>query len=162
TYPDGSTGTVTAAGDGSYSLTTPVNQPTGDVVATATDAAGNASTATTVSYVDTTIPTAPVVNVTTNSDGSLTIAGTSEPGSTVSVTYPDGSTGTVTAGGDGSYSLTTPVNQPTGDVVATAADAAGNTSAATTFSYVDATAPVAPVVNVTTNPDGSLTIAGTS
>ncbi|KIP88964.1 Ig-like domain-containing protein, partial [Pseudomonas fulva] len=69
---------------------------------------------------------------TVNADGSLTVAGVAEAGSTVSVTNPDGTTENVVAGEDGSYTITTPANQPSGDVVVVATDAAGNVSAETT------------------------------
>ncbi|WP_285403610.1 Ig-like domain-containing protein, partial [Pseudomonas sp. MEJ086] len=162
TNPDGTTETVTAGTDGSYTITTPANQPSGDVVVVATDAAGNISAETTIPYVDATAPDAPTAEVTVNADGSLTVAGVAEAGSTVSVTNPDGTTENVVAGEDGSYTITTPANQPSGDVVVVATDAAGNVSAETTVPYVDATAPDAPTAEVTVNADGSLTVAGTS
>ncbi|KIP91995.1 Ig-like domain-containing protein, partial [Pseudomonas fulva] len=114
----------------------PANQPSGDVVVVASDAAGNISAETTIPYVDATAPDAPTAEVTVNADGSLTIVGTSEPGSTVAVTNPDGNTETVVAGEDGAYTITTPANQPSGDVVVVATDAAGNVSAETTVPYV--------------------------
>ncbi|MFQ8386714.1 Ig-like domain-containing protein, partial [Pseudomonas sp. Qb1D2] len=98
--------TVVAAVDGSYSLTSPVDQPTGDVTANASDAAGNSSADTVVAYSDATAPVAPSVTVAANADGSLVVSGSAEPNSTVTVTYPDGSTATVVAGTDGSYSVT--------------------------------------------------------
>ncbi|MEM5332212.1 Ig-like domain-containing protein, partial [Paraburkholderia sp. JHI2823] len=143
TNPDGTSETTTAGADGSYSVTTPVNQPSGNVVAHATDAAGNTSPDTTVSYKDITPPAAPSVNVATNPDGSLTVSGKAEAGSKVTVTNPDGTSETTTAGADGSYSVTTPAHQPTGDVIAHATDAAGNTSPDTSVHYVDTIPPSA-------------------
>ncbi|WP_036018213.1 Ig-like domain-containing protein [Paraburkholderia mimosarum] len=143
TNPDGTSETATAGADGSYSVTTPVNQPSGNVVAHATDAAGNTGPDTIVSYKDITPPAAPSVNVATNPDGSLTVSGKAEPGSKVTVTNPDGTSETTTAGADGSYSVTTPAHQPTGDVIAHATDAAGNTSPDTSVHYVDTIPPSA-------------------
>ncbi|MFQ6560198.1 Ig-like domain-containing protein, partial [Pseudomonas sp. Lb2C1-1] len=80
-------------------------------------------------------PTAPSVTVVANADGSLVVSGSAEPNSTVTVTYPDGSTATVVAAADGSYSVTSPVNQPTGDVTANSSDAAGNVSPDTVVAY---------------------------
>ncbi|MGY2299882.1 Ig-like domain-containing protein, partial [Pseudomonas yamanorum] len=137
----GSTETATAGPNGSYSVTTPPNQPTGEVTAVTADPAGNTSPTTTVAYADITSPVAPTVDVATNPDGSVTVTGQVEPGTTVNVTYPDGTTGTVTAGTDGSYSVTSPVDQPTGNVVAGATDAAGNHSPTTSVPYVDSLAP---------------------
>ncbi|WP_338125316.1 Ig-like domain-containing protein [Pseudomonas nitroreducens] len=162
TFPDGSTGTATAGSDGSYSVTTTVPQTTGEVSATATDAAGNTGDAATVDYTDTGAPLAPSVNVSANADGGLTVAGTAEAGSTVTVTFPDGSTGTATAGSDGSYSVTTTAPQTSGEVSATATDGAGNTGDAATVDYTDTGAPLAPSVNVVANADGGLTVAGTA
>ena len=163
TYPDGSTGAATAGSDGSYSVTTNVPQTSGDVSATATDAAGNTGDATTQAYADTTAPEAPVLDpVVTNEDGSITVGGSAEPGSTVTVTYPDGSTGSVVVGEDGSFSLTSPENQPTGEISVNATDEAGNTGASVTENYADTTAPDAPSVTVTANPDGGLTVAGSA
>ncbi len=159
-FPDGSSTTVVAAPDGSYSANSPANQPTGEVKAQAFDSSGNGSTDATAVFTDTTAPDAPSVIVATNPDGSVTVTGQAEPGTTVNVTYPDGTIGTVTAGTDGSYSVTSPVDQPTGNVVAAATDAAGNTSPTTTSTYTDTTAPVAPTVNIATNPDGSVTVTG--
>ncbi|WP_171049448.1 Ig-like domain-containing protein [Pseudomonas nicosulfuronedens] len=163
TFPDGSTGTATAGSDGSYSVTTNVPQTSGEVSATATDAAGNTGDATTQSYADNTAPQAPVLDpIVTNDDGSVTVGGSAEPGSTVTVTYPDGSTGSVVAGEDGSFSITSPINQPSGDVSAKATDEAGNTGDSVTESYTDTTAPEAPSVNVTANADGGLTVSGSA
>ena len=163
TYPDGSNGTVVAGEDGSFSITSPAHQPSGDVSASATDEAGNTGPSATGEFADTTAPEAPSVNVTANTDGGLTVSGTAEAGSTVTVTFPDGSTGTATAGSDGSYSVTTTVPQTSGDVSATATDGAGNTGDATTQSYIDSTAPEAPVLDpIVTNEDGSITIGGSA
>jgi hypothetical protein len=161
TYPDGTSATTTADASGNYSMTTDVPQSSGTVEAVATDAAGNASAPVDVTYADTSAPAAPVVNVTPNADGGVTVSGTAEPGSTVTVTYPDGTSATTTADASGNYSMTTDVPQSSGTVEAVATDAAGNASAPVDVTYADTTAPAAPVMNVTPNADGSLTLSGT-
>ncbi|MCC3263276.1 Ig-like domain-containing protein, partial [Paenibacillus polymyxa] len=87
------------------------------------------------------------VTVSANDDGGLTVSGSAEAGSTVTVTCPDGSTASVTAGSDGSYEVTTHVPQTSGDVSASATDAAGNAGAPTVESYTDTQGPLAPSVN---------------
>ncbi|AOA59320.1 hypothetical protein BFG52_13780 [Acinetobacter larvae] len=150
TFPDGSTETVVAGSNGSWSVANPGNLDDGDEVkATATDAAGNTSVPATavVELIDTTAPAAPVINPVNGTDP---ITGSAEPGSTVKVTFPDGSTETVVAGSNGSWSVANPGNLDDGDQVkATATDAAGNTSVPATavVELIDTTAPAAPVIN---------------
>ncbi|MCJ1893209.1 Ig-like domain-containing protein, partial [Pseudomonas nitroreducens] len=74
---------------------------------------------------------------------SITLGGSAEPGSTVTVTYPDGSTGSVLVGEDGRFTITSPENQPTGEISVNATDEAGNTGASVTENYSDTTAPEA-------------------
>ncbi|QZI68267.1 FG-GAP-like repeat-containing protein [Pseudomonas protegens] len=162
TYPDGTTSSVVADASGNYSTSSTTVQTSGNVVATATDVAGNTSAPTTSAYTDSTAPLAPVQNISANPDGTLTVSGTAEPGSTVTVTYPDGTSSTVVADASGNYSTSSSTVQTSGNVVATATDAAGNTSAPTTSAYTDSTAPLAPVQNVSANPDGTLTVSGTA
>ncbi|MFQ8413261.1 beta strand repeat-containing protein [Pseudomonas ogarae] len=113
-----------------------------------------------MAYADATAPTAPSVTVAANADGSLVVSGSAEPNSTVTVTYPDGNTATVVAGTDGSYSVTSPVDQPTGDVTANASDAAANTSADTVVAYADTIAPTV-TTSITTYTDNQGTLQGT-
>ncbi|WP_246291638.1 Ig-like domain-containing protein, partial [Paraburkholderia fynbosensis] len=162
TYPDGSTGTTKADASGNYSVSTDVPQTSGTVEAVATDRSGNESAPTDVAYTDTTAPHSPAVNVTPNADGGLTVGGMAEPGSTVTVTYPDGSTGSTVADASGNYSVSTDVPQTNGTVEAVATDPAGNASAPTDVNYADTTAPDAPLVNLTPNADGGLTVSGTA
>ncbi|EXV54267.1 Ig-like domain-containing protein, partial [Acinetobacter baumannii] len=98
TYPDGTTATVVAGTDGSWSVPNPGNLVDGDTV-TATDAAGNVGNDTAVVTIDTVAPNAPVLDPINATDP---VSGQAEPGSTVTVTYPDGTTATVVAGTDGS------------------------------------------------------------
>ncbi|NKJ47744.1 hypothetical protein CIC12_13525, partial [Burkholderia sp. SG-MS1] len=162
TYPDGSTASTVADASGNYSVTTDDPQTSGTVEVISTDPAGNASDPTDVNYTDTTPPQAPVVNVTPNPGGGLTVDGKAEAGSTVTVTYPDGSTASTVADASGNYSVTTDVPQTSGTVEAVATDPAGNPSKPTDVTYTDTQGPGAPVVNVTPNADGGLTVGGTA
>ena len=109
--------------------------------------------------VDTVAPVAPTIaSFSTDSgtvgdgitnDNTLTLTGTAEANSTVKV-Y-DGATllGTATANGNGAWSFTTAaLSNGTHNLTATATDAAGNTSAASTALAVtvDTAAPVAPTI----------------
>jgi N-acetylneuraminic acid mutarotase len=148
-------GTVTANASGDWSLTptSALGQGVHTATATATDAAGNTSSASAprTFTVDTVGPAAPVLTapaalVTTTTP---VISGTAEAGSTVAVTLDGTPLGTVTANasGDWSYTPASPLTQGEHTVTATAADAAGNTSpssAPRTFT-VDTVAPAAPV-----------------
>ena len=124
-------GTVTADASGNWPLpqtTTTLTQGTHNFTATATDAAGNTSVASTVTtiIVDTTAPTAPTG--TFNADGSV-LTGNAEAGSTVTIRLADGSTVTAIAGTNGTYSYTFTNKQTEGQTLQiTATDAAGNTS----------------------------------
>nr|WP_320158886.1 ABSDF2314 family large adhesin [Acinetobacter sp. AC1-2] len=156
TYPDGTTATVVAGTDGSWTVPNP-GLNNGDVVtATATDVAGNESTPAT-EVVDTVPPVIAIDEL----DDVDPITGTAEPGSTVTVTFPDGSTITTTTEGDGTWSVANPGTLVTGDVVtATATDAAGNTSLPVTSIvpvFIDAIDDIATVLSeitpVVTHPD---------
>ncbi|WP_428414386.1 Ig-like domain-containing protein [Pararhizobium sp.] len=162
TYPDGTTGSVVAGPNGSYTITSPGVQTTGTVTAQATDAAGNNGPSSTAAYVDAVNPAAPSVTVTGNGDGTITVTGTAEPGATLTVTYPDGTTGSVIADVTGQYSITSPGVQTTGTVTAQATDAAGNDGPSSTAAYTDAVNPAAPSVTVTGNGDGTITVTGTA
>jgi MYXO-CTERM domain-containing protein len=162
-----SIGTTTATAGGTWTFTPTVALADGPhtVRATATDAAGNTSlsSATNTFTVDTVVPAAPVVltpaDGSTTSDNTPTYSGTAEPGSTVNVIVDGASVGTAIANAAGNWTLTPTGGLPGGShtVLATATDAAGNTSpnSNTNTFVVDATAPAAPVV--LTPADGSFT-----
>jgi hypothetical protein len=156
-------GTTTAAADGSWTLNLAL-QPDGPcaVTATAQDAAGNTSAASSplVVTIDTVAPAAPAVtgysidsglvgDLLTN-DNTLTITGTAEPSSTVTVFFGGVAQGTAPAGGDGAWTFHA---EPKPDglyaITATAQDAAGNNSAASSPLRVtiDTTAPGAPTIS---------------
>jgi cysteine-rich repeat protein len=122
--------------------------------AVATDAAGNASEGTSVSFaVDTTAPSAPSLSAPASGallrDPSPTLTGAAEPGSTVTVL--DGATVvcTATADAQGNWSCqASGLAEGAHALSVQTTDAAGNRSAvsATTAITVDSVAPVAPVV----------------
>ena len=130
------------------------------VQAVATDVAGNVATATYVAFtVDTVRPVAPTnVGLTAATDlgisstdaitnvSAVTVTGTAEAGSTVRVYDTDGTTelGSVTlASGSTTFSVAVTLTQGTHQITATATDAAGNVSPASTAlpTTIDLTAP---------------------
>ncbi|MCL2315515.1 MAG: Ig-like domain-containing protein, partial [Actinomycetia bacterium] len=123
TFPGGATQSTVADPDGNWTVTTPAGTPSGDLTAVATDPAGNPSTPTT-HPIDTQAPEPPSIHTANGTE----VAGTAEPGSTIEVTWPDGTTDTTTADAGGAWSVETPKGMPSGEVGATATDAAGNTS----------------------------------
>ncbi|WP_237712974.1 Ig-like domain-containing protein [Serratia sp. M24T3] len=170
-------GTTTAAANGAWSFTTGV-LATGShpLTVTATDAAGNVGAATAATVViDTTAP-APVTLTASNNDGSTPVAianngitndstpalsGTAEAGSLVTISEGTTVLGTVTAGTNGAWSFTTAtLANGAHTFSATATDAAGNVSTATTLTLtVDTVAPAA-ITNLTVT-DNVGTITGT-
>ena len=124
---------LTAMGEGAETLS-----------ATATDAAGNTSSTTTHAItVDTLAPTAPVIdvvatdNIINSAEQTATLTGSAEAGATVALTL-GGNVRILTADGMGDWSYTlvaadlTAMGEGAATLTATATDAAGNTSSATT------------------------------
>ena len=121
--------------------------------------------------VDTTPPAAPTLAVTKNANGyaagsNPAVTGAAEANSTIKVYASDNTlVGTTTADASGVWSLTTSKAFPDGtgySIYATATDAAGNTSAASsavTFN-IDAHAPVAPTASFTQS-DNQVAFTGT-
>ncbi|RUR67473.1 BapA prefix-like domain-containing protein [Variovorax guangxiensis] len=148
-------GSATADANGKFSVTPATPLADGaQVGVVATDAAGNASSPTTM-VVDGTAPLAPVVNPT---DGSR-IAGTAESGAVVTVKDAAGKViGSATADANGKFSIvpTTPAADGT-TITAVATDRAGNASQPVTTT-VDSTPPARPSIDAT---NGSL-ITGTA
>ncbi|PWC62034.1 hypothetical protein TSH58_25810, partial [Azospirillum sp. TSH58] len=180
----GATYTTTATG-GNWSIDLATETPTSGslslnanganaISVTATDAAGNTSSAGTQSLtIDTTAPNAPTVTTALSNSATPTLAGTAEAGSTVTVTV-GGATYTTTATG-GTWSIDLATATPTSGslslnanganpVSATATDAAGNTSSPGTQSLtIDTTAPNAPAVtSATLTNSATPTIGGTA
>ncbi|WP_341882119.1 FG-GAP-like repeat-containing protein [Synechococcus sp. UW140] len=179
-------GTTTAdntTGAWSYSTTGLLGGSTYVFNATATDAAGNISPASSPNYsvtVDTAAPAAPTItSITDNAapstgsiapggstnDTSLDLTGTAEAASTVSIYNGSTLLGTTTADnttGAWSYSATGLSGGNTYVFKATATDAAGNISPASSPNYsvtVDTTAPAAP--SITSITDDAEPITGT-
>ncbi len=158
--------TVTADVNGDWSCTPASALIDGShtVSATAADAAGNVSSATTLTFtVDTSAPAAPVV-LTPPSGGSTNdttpaFGGTAEAGTTVTVKVDGADVCTAIADGGGNWGCSSTVTLAPGAhaVIASAKDAANNAgpaSASQPFT-VDTTAPAAPVVTSPAN--GALT-----
>lgn len=171
-------GNATADGTGAWSVTLPAGLATGAHALTviASDAAGNASAATTAFTlnVDTAVPGAAVILSATDEvgatqgvvasggrtdDAAPLLAGTAEANATVYV-YDNGALlGTTTADGLGAWAFTPPsqLSDASHALTAIARDAAGNVGA-TSAPYVvtvDTTAPVAPAIVTVTDDIGA-------
>ncbi|RKG42601.1 type I secretion C-terminal target domain-containing protein, partial [Acinetobacter chengduensis] len=127
--PAGNNVPVTVNPDGTYTATVPAPAPEGTYTVTATDKAGNPSTATD-DLADNVAPTV-VIDVVSNPDGTASITGKTEPGATVSVKDPAGNNVPVTVNPDGTYTATVPATAAEGTYTATATDKAGNAGTAT-------------------------------
>jgi hypothetical protein len=170
-------GMVAATPSGVWSFTPSSTLAEGlhSVTARATDAAGNASPASSPGSftVDTVPPAAPVVATparnATVTTATPTISGTAEATTMVTISFDGTVAGTALASGSGSWSFmpTTALEQGLHAVLAQAKDAAGNTSISTSnFFTVDTVAPAAPVVVTPANGavvnTATPTISGTS
>ncbi len=183
---NGATYNVTVASNGTWRLdtgaTTPasgtlgafVNGTSYPVVATITDAAGNATidTSTNELRFDTTPPATPAGDVAAasdtgssntdniTSDTTPTIVGTGTAGDTITLYAPNGTTvlGTAVVDAAGHWSITsTALPQGTSALQVTATDPAGNTSAPGTVSVtIDTTAPAAPAAVLDASSDTGL------
>ncbi|MBU6188747.1 MAG: FG-GAP repeat protein, partial [Betaproteobacteria bacterium] len=159
---------ASALADGAYSLT-----------ATATDAAGNVSAASSAFRltVDTAAPATPAVTSQLTHDTTPVITGTAvlAAGETLRITV-SGATYTVTPGANGSWSLDlgtatpvsgttlTPLTAGTVSVTARVTDAAGNESTDSTSGelQIDLTPPATPTVAALTTSDTTPVITGTA
>ncbi|WP_180376159.1 Ig-like domain-containing protein, partial [Lactococcus garvieae] len=131
-------GTGKADTSGNYRIVLPAGSigAMADIIATATDAAGNISKQTTgktpADPADTTAPDAPVISgVTENPAGGHDVSGSAEPGSTITITDGNGNViGTGTADDSGHFTVTLPAGsvKPGQVLNVTATDAAGNIS----------------------------------
>ncbi|WP_162231104.1 choice-of-anchor G family protein, partial [Leucobacter musarum] len=165
TLPDGTTTTVTAEADGSFTTTwdVPANFPVGPANFSAT---GVTSGATATASVDVEAAAVALLEATPDPvahGGTVTVAGGGfDGGEDVTVTFPDGTTTTVTAEADGSFTTTwdVPGDFSTGEATFSATGAtSGLTATATTT--------VAAVINATLdaspNPveqEGTVTLTG--
>src|SRR3954447_25649002 len=148
-----SRGTTTATTQGTWTRSIPgVGEGSHTYTATARDAAGNVSgnSNTRTITVDTTAPAAPVIGGANGlqNTSTVTLSGTAESGATVTVLEGAMTRGTATAtGGNWTVTINT-VADGAHSYVATARDAAGNTSgnSNTRTITVDTAAPAAPVI----------------
>src|SRR5690606_31469203 len=145
-----------------------------DVVATATDVAGNSSSSAARREVtiDTVVPMTPTIDVLVTNSPTPEITGTADSVDelTVSVngvTYTEGD-GNLVDHGDNTWTLQVPVGNeiPDGtyDVVATVTDVAGNTSSDTTLDEltIDSLVPKEPTVNALVTNSSTPEITGTA
>ncbi|MBJ8432246.1 hypothetical protein I6M65_17940, partial [Acinetobacter pittii] len=152
TYPDGTTATVVAGTDGTWSVPNPGNLVDGDTVtATATDPAGNTSLPGTGTVsADITPPVVALDDVLTN-DSTPALTGTvNDPTATVVVNV-DGVDYPAVNNGDGTWTLADNTLPALTDgphtITVTATDAAGNAGTDTGVVTVDTAAPAAPVID---------------
>ncbi|MFA3130308.1 Biofilm associated protein, partial [Acinetobacter pittii] len=151
-FPDGTTATVVAGTDGSWSVPNPGNLVDGDTVtATATDPAGNISLPGTGTVsADITPPVVVLDDVLTN-DSTPALTGTvNDPTATVVVNV-DGVDYPAVNNGDGTWTLVDNTLPALTDgphtITVTATDAAGNAGTDTAVVTIDTTAPNAPVLD---------------
>ncbi len=176
-YTEGD-GNLTDNGDDTWSLQIPdedsLPDGTFDVVATATDAAGNSATDGTTNEltIDTMAPTTPTVTAQVTNDPTPLIKGTADSADDLTVEvngaiYTEGD-GNLTDNGDDTWSLQIPdadsLPDGTFDVVATATDAAGNsaTDGTTDELTIDTMAPTIPTVTAQVSDDPTPFIEGTA
>ncbi|MCM3225621.1 Ig-like domain-containing protein [Terribacillus saccharophilus] len=162
TLPDGSTATATTDANGNWSAAIPAQQAGGTISATATDAAGNRSSAGTVSVTnaDTEPPAAPVINSVDSDD--TTVSGTAEAGTVITLTLGDGSTVEATTDEAGNWSAEIPAQAADTTITAVATDDAGNESdaASATVTNGDTEAPATPEISPIDSDD--TTLSGTA
>uniref|UniRef100_UPI000A58D096 Ig-like domain-containing protein n=1 Tax=Pseudomonas sp. NBRC 111139 TaxID=1661054 RepID=UPI000A58D096 len=131
-------GTVVAGLDGSFTVTLDPPQANGELLdVVAIDDGGVSSLPAQINAPDITAPAAPT-ELAVSADGSV-ITGRAEPGSTVRIVAADGTElGTAVVGPTGVFSLNLNPPQVDGEVLqATATDAAGNTSVASSVTAPD-------------------------
>ncbi|MFP7492860.1 Ig-like domain-containing protein [Terribacillus saccharophilus] len=157
--PDGSTATATTDANGNWSATIPAQRSGGTISATATDAAGNRSSAGTVTVTnsDTEPPAAPVIDPVNSND--TTISGTAEAGTSITLTLGDGSTVEAVTDEAGNWSAEIPAQAADSTITAVATDEAGNDSetSSVTVTNGDTEAPAAPEISPVDSDDTTLT-----
>ncbi|WP_114213514.1 Ig-like domain-containing protein, partial [Acinetobacter baumannii] len=149
TYPDGSTASVVAGPDGTWTVPNPGLNDGDTVTAVTEDPAGNTSGPATA-VVDAVAPTVALDDVLTN-DSTPALTGTvSDPTATVVVNV-DGVDYPAMNNGDGTWTLADNTLPTLADgphtITVTATDAAGNVGTDTGVVTVDTTAPAAPVID---------------
>ncbi|TDM60517.1 hypothetical protein C5B72_18385, partial [Acinetobacter sp. KU 011TH] len=149
TYPDGSTASVVAGPDGSWTVPNPGLNDGDTVTAVTEDPAGNTSGPATA-VVDAVAPTVALNDILTN-DSTPALTGTvNDPTATVVVTV-DGTDYPAVNNGDGTWTLADNTLPALTDgphtITVTATDAAGNVGTDTGVVTVDTAAPAAPVID---------------
>ena len=166
------TGTVDASGNWNCTPTTVLSEGLTTVVAKVTDPGGSTTTSPLSFTVDSLSPGTPVISTpaanSKTSDNTPAINGSAEPNSTVKVTENGVLLCTATTDTSGNWSCTPnlPMAEGAHTISATATDAGGNVSPATTRNFtVDTQAPVAPIVSTpavgSVSPSTQPTIGGT-
>jgi putative cell wall-binding protein len=148
-------GSSTAGTDGKFTVTIPVQKAGTEIVVTATDKAGNVSTAAKVVVKDVTAPGQPTVNEVSDKDAS--VMGQAEAGSKIEVKVNGALIGSDTTDSNGLFLVAIPVQKSGTKVVFTAADSSGNVSEGLTVTVKDATSPEAPKVVELTDRETKLT-----
>ena len=160
-FPDNKTGTATADDNGNYTVKIPddVTLKGGENIdVTAKDKNDNVSEPAHTVVSDKTAPDAPEVEK-VNSNGDK-VTGTAEPGSTVKVTFPNGKESEGKADDQGNFSVDIPkeANLKGGEQLnVVAVDDNDNTSAPTSVTVGDKTAPDAPTVDDVKSTDKTVT-----
>ncbi|MFC0187309.1 Ig-like domain-containing protein [Fictibacillus aquaticus] len=156
-YVNGSViGSAAASEDGSFSVAIAKQKAGTKLVVKAKDASGNESASAEVTVLDKTAPSKPTVNAVDDND--TVVSGKSEPGAAITVMAGTTKVGSTKAASTGAFTVKLTVKQKAGTKLSvTAADTAGNTSAATVVTVTDKTAPAVPVVNVVDNNDLKVT-----
>ncbi|EXS22085.1 bacterial Ig-like domain family protein, partial [Acinetobacter sp. 742879] len=165
TYPDGTTATVVAGTDGTWSVPNPGNLVDGDTIsATATDPAGNTSLPGTEIVDGDGLP--PVVSLTdeVTNDATPDLSGSiNDPNATIVVTV-DGIDYPAVNNGDGTWTLPNDIlptlSEGAHSVTVTATDLAGNTGTDTGTVTIDTIAPVVGFTDASTN-DTTPALTGT-
>ncbi|WP_137167923.1 Ig-like domain-containing protein [Salinimonas lutimaris] len=164
---------ATTQADGSFSAPVPAALPEGNysVAASATDNAGNSSTATTSGgIIDTTAPSLTLDSLVIDNDVTPTISGTTDlpAGSEVQLLVTDSAGNeqnlVATVQADTSFSAEVPVAMAEGiyQVRATATDAAGNEATDTASSEIDTSAPTLTLTPQEAGNDVTPTISGST
>lgn len=137
-------GSAVVAANGTFSVTLSPAQTTGQTLSLSqADAAANESNSVNLIAPDLSAPD-PAATLAVSNNGTV-LSGTGEAGTTVKVFNVSGTlVGTGTVNIDGTFAITLSTPQANGEALTVSlTDAAGNTSAATPFTSVDSTAPIA-------------------
>ncbi|KYC64511.1 hypothetical protein B4099_1027 [Heyndrickxia coagulans] len=149
-------GTSTADGKGHFKVAIAKQKAGTKLTVYARDAAGNKSGAASITVIDKTAPAKPKVN--TVSDAATTVTGRTESRAAVTIKRGSIKVGTGKADSKGHFKIKIAKQKAGTKLTVYAKDTAGNTSAATSLTVVDKTAPASPSVH--TFGDNQTTITG--